>query len=164
MTIDRWFAPGVGIVKDITTMQDAKGDLLQRISLELAEAPKIVERPEVKSDSRTETALGESCERSLREADDDILVEHAGNLRALAGPAFAARRKRQGCVDRGKHRRRFSSRIIKWTRPLLSLQARPHAAHSHSRGPKTDGRRAITAWNFMSTNVLVDAVKMKIVQ
>jgi hypothetical protein len=51
MTIDRWFAQGVGIVKDITTMQDAKGDLLQRISLELAEGPKIVERPEVKSDT-----------------------------------------------------------------------------------------------------------------
>jgi hypothetical protein len=51
MTIDRWFAPDVGIVKDVTTMQDAKGDLLQRISLELAEGPKIVERPEVKSDS-----------------------------------------------------------------------------------------------------------------
>jgi hypothetical protein len=50
MTIDRWFAPGVGIVKDITTMQDAKGDLLQRISLELAELPKIVDRPEVKLD------------------------------------------------------------------------------------------------------------------
>jgi hypothetical protein len=50
MTIDRWFVPGVGIVKDVTTMQGAKGDLLQRISLELVEAPKIVERPEVKSD------------------------------------------------------------------------------------------------------------------
>ncbi len=51
MTIDRWFAQGVGIVKDVTTMQDAKGDLLQRISLELAEGPKIVERPEVKPDT-----------------------------------------------------------------------------------------------------------------
>src|SRR5439155_7666453 len=51
MMIERWFAPGVGIVKDITTMQDPKGDLLQRISLELAEPPKIVERPEVKPDS-----------------------------------------------------------------------------------------------------------------
>ena len=51
MTIDRWFAPGVGIVKDVTTMQGAKGDLLQRISLELAEGPKIAERPEVKSDA-----------------------------------------------------------------------------------------------------------------
>jgi hypothetical protein len=50
MIIDRWFAPGVGIVKDVTTTQDSKGDLLQRISLELAEGPKIVERPEVKSD------------------------------------------------------------------------------------------------------------------
>ena len=50
MTIDRWFAPGVGIIKDVTTMQDVKGDLLQRISLELVEPPKIVERPEVKSD------------------------------------------------------------------------------------------------------------------
>ena len=49
MLIDRRFVPGVGIVKDITTMQGAKGDLLQRISLESAEVPKIVERPEVKS-------------------------------------------------------------------------------------------------------------------
>jgi hypothetical protein len=32
-------------------MQGAKGDLLQRISLELAEVPKIVERPEVKVDA-----------------------------------------------------------------------------------------------------------------
>ncbi len=51
MTIDRWFTPAVGIVKDITTMQDAKGDLLQRISLELTEGPKIVERPQVKSEA-----------------------------------------------------------------------------------------------------------------
>src|SRR5215470_18895926 len=50
MTIDRWFSPGVGIVKDVTTTQDAKGDLLQRISLELVESQKIAERPEVKSD------------------------------------------------------------------------------------------------------------------
>jgi hypothetical protein len=51
MTIDRWFAPGVGIVKDVTTMRTAMGDLLQSISLELAERPKIVGRPEVKSDA-----------------------------------------------------------------------------------------------------------------
>jgi hypothetical protein len=49
MTIDRWFATGIGIVKDVTTMRAAKGDLLQRISLELAERPKIMARPEVKS-------------------------------------------------------------------------------------------------------------------
>jgi len=49
MTIDRWFAIGTGIVKDVTTMRDSDGDLLERISLELMEPPKIVERPEVKS-------------------------------------------------------------------------------------------------------------------
>jgi hypothetical protein len=51
MTIDRWFATGIGIVKDVTTMNAAKGDLLQRISLELVERPKIMARPEVKSDA-----------------------------------------------------------------------------------------------------------------
>jgi len=51
MTIDRWFASGVGIVKDVTTMRATNGDLLQRISLELVEQPKITDRPEVKSDA-----------------------------------------------------------------------------------------------------------------
>lgn len=58
MTIDRWFAPGVGIVKDVTTMQGDKGDLLQRISLELTEVPKIIERPEVKSDAAPKQLAG----------------------------------------------------------------------------------------------------------
>jgi hypothetical protein len=51
MTIDRWFASEVGVVKDVTTMRAANGDLLQRILLELAETPKIIARPEVKSDA-----------------------------------------------------------------------------------------------------------------
>jgi hypothetical protein len=51
MTIDRWFVPGTGIVKDVTTMRATDGDLLQRISLELAERPKIENRPEVKPDA-----------------------------------------------------------------------------------------------------------------
>jgi hypothetical protein len=51
MTIDRWFASGIGIVKDVTTMRAANGDLLQRISLELVERPKVTERPEVKPDT-----------------------------------------------------------------------------------------------------------------
>lgn len=50
MTIDRWFAINVGIVKDVTAMRAANGDLLQRISLELVEPPKVVARPEVKAD------------------------------------------------------------------------------------------------------------------
>jgi hypothetical protein len=49
MTIDRWFANGIGIIRDVTAMRAANGDLLQRISLELIERPKVTERPEVKS-------------------------------------------------------------------------------------------------------------------
>jgi hypothetical protein len=51
MTIDRWFAPGTGIVKDVTTMRGTDGDLLERISLELAERPKIENTPEAKSEA-----------------------------------------------------------------------------------------------------------------
>src|SRR5262245_17965290 len=51
MTMDRWFAQGTGIVKDVTTMRGRDGDLLQRISLELAQRPKIENRPEVKSEA-----------------------------------------------------------------------------------------------------------------
>ncbi len=47
-TIDRWFVPGIGIVKDVTTMRSKEGDILQRISLELKERPRIDKRPEVK--------------------------------------------------------------------------------------------------------------------
>jgi len=51
MTIDRWFATGTGIVKDVTTMRAANGDLLERLSLELAEPPRVTGRPEVKPEA-----------------------------------------------------------------------------------------------------------------
>ena len=46
-TIDRWFVPGTGIVKDVTTMRSDQGELVDRISLELEEVPKIAPRPVV---------------------------------------------------------------------------------------------------------------------
>jgi hypothetical protein len=48
MTIDRWFATGTGIVKDVTTTKTPEGELVRRISLELKEPPKIAARPNVK--------------------------------------------------------------------------------------------------------------------
>jgi hypothetical protein len=51
VTIDRWFAAGTGIVKDVTTMRGKTGDLLERISLELAEPPRIMEKPVVKPEA-----------------------------------------------------------------------------------------------------------------
>jgi hypothetical protein len=48
MTIDRWFANGVGIVQDITVTKTVDGNLLRRITLRLKELPKIAPRPAVK--------------------------------------------------------------------------------------------------------------------
>jgi hypothetical protein len=48
MKIDRWFANGVGIVKDVTEIRMSDGDLLRRVSLELKEKPKVAPRPEAK--------------------------------------------------------------------------------------------------------------------
>src|SRR5438270_497896 len=48
MTIDRWFANGVGIVQDITVTKTMDGNLLRRITLQLKELPKIAPRPAVK--------------------------------------------------------------------------------------------------------------------
>ena len=42
---DRWFVPNIGYVKIVTTMTLANGNLLQRITLELSEGPKIGEKP-----------------------------------------------------------------------------------------------------------------------
>jgi hypothetical protein len=49
ITVDRWFVPGVGFVKDETTMKFPNGDLLQHLVLELKNPPKIASRPEVKA-------------------------------------------------------------------------------------------------------------------
>ena len=89
MTIDRWFVPGTGIVKDVTTMRAADGDLLERISLELAERPKIENRPEVKSEASVEKAVRELRERSIRETNHDVFIGYTPDLRALAGTAPA---------------------------------------------------------------------------
>ena len=68
MTIDRWFAAGVGIVKDVTETRSESGQLLRRISLELADSPKVEPRPQVKTRPSTnkltvsvgQEAVGES--------------------------------------------------------------------------------------------------------
>jgi hypothetical protein len=48
ITLDRWFVPGVGFVKDVTTMRAPDGSLLQRVSLELKALPKTAPRPEAR--------------------------------------------------------------------------------------------------------------------
>jgi hypothetical protein len=61
MTIERWFVPGTGIVKDITAMRNKDGDLLQRIELELRAIPKIGPRPEVKPPKQLAAGLSSTA-------------------------------------------------------------------------------------------------------
>ena len=44
--VDRWFVPGVGVIKEVSTTRAPTGDLLQRTSLELQKPPMIVASPE----------------------------------------------------------------------------------------------------------------------
>ena len=61
MTIERWFVPGAGIVKDITVMRNKDGDLLQRIELDLRVMPKIGPRPEVKTPKKLSVGLSSAA-------------------------------------------------------------------------------------------------------
>jgi hypothetical protein len=54
---ERWFVPKVGYVKILTTMTREDGGLLQRIELQLTEAPAIKERPATVATSPPEKKL-----------------------------------------------------------------------------------------------------------
>lgn len=45
IVFDRWFAPGIGFVKEVTTMRSPTGELLGRRTLELNRLPKIADAP-----------------------------------------------------------------------------------------------------------------------
>jgi hypothetical protein len=163
MTIDRWFAPGVGIVKDITTMQDAKGDLLQRISLELAEAPKTVERPEVKSDS----------------VPKRLLVSLAKDRFGKPTTTFSSNTPEIYARWQGQRLRQGATVKAVWIAENLGEDFPPDykidEASAVAVSPTTRGAftlaRPEDGWTpgdyrveFYVDEVLVDAVKMKIVQ
>jgi hypothetical protein len=57
MTIERWFVEGVGIVKDITTMRNKDGGMVQRIELDLKEKPKTGPRPDVQPPKKLSVGL-----------------------------------------------------------------------------------------------------------
>jgi hypothetical protein len=163
MTIDRWFAPGIGIVKDVTTMQGDKGDLLQRISLELAEAPKIVERPEVKPES----------------APKRLVVSLAKDRFGKATTSFTSNAPEIYARWQGQRLRQGANVKAVWIAENIGEdfpqdykvdEASVVAASPIARGAFTLARPE-DGWmpgdyrvEFYVDNVLVDAVKMKIVQ
>jgi hypothetical protein len=163
MTIDRWFAPGVGIVKDVTTMQGAKGDLLQRISLELAETPKIVERPEVKSDT-TPKQLSVSLAKDRFGKPTTSFTSNTPEIYAR----WQGQRLRQGANVKAVW---IAENIGEdFPQDYKVDEASAVAASPTSRGAFTLARPE-DGWmpgdyrvEFYVDDVLVDAVKIKIVQ
>ena len=163
MIIDRWFAPGIGIVKDVTTMESAQGDLLQRISLELAEAPKILERPEVKAESapkRLEVSLAKDRfgkpVTSFTSSTPEIYARWQGQ-RLRQGASVKAVWVAENIGEDFPRDYKVDEASVVAATPTAGgvfTLARPEDGW-------TPGEYRV---EFYVDNVLVDAVKMKIVQ
>jgi len=163
MTIDRWFVAGTGIVKDVTTMRSANGDLLERISLELVERPKVVERPEVKSDGGPkQISVSLSKERFGK----------AATTFSSDTPQIYARWKGHRLRDGAKVR-------VDWIAVNIGDDAptdyEADEASTIAEGPTSGGRFVLSrpddGWvpgdyraEFYVDDVLVDTVKLKIVK
>ncbi len=163
MTIDRWFVPGTGIVKDVTTMRAADGDLLQRISLELTERPKIENRPEVKSDA----------------ASKRLSVSFARDQFGKPATTFSPDTPQIYVRWQGRRLRKGGTVKAVWIaenigedfpRDYKVDEASATVESENARGAFTLARPE-TGWapgdyrvEFYVDNVLVDAVKLKIVQ
>jgi hypothetical protein len=163
MTIDRWFAIGTGIVKDVTTMRDASGDLLERISLELMERPKILDRPEV------------NVEAAPKKLSASVAKERFGKLTTTFSsdtPQIYVRWK--------GHRLRKGAKVrVEWIAENIGDDAPADygadEASTIADGPTAHGTFTLSrpddGWTpgdyraeFYVDDVLVDTVKLKIVK
>ncbi len=77
--IDRWFVPGTGFVKVVTTINGPSGLLLQKTSLDLKETPKVKVRPETKS----ATESGKLAVGLSKEPTGDFMTAFASNAPAI---------------------------------------------------------------------------------
>jgi hypothetical protein len=163
MTIDRWFVPGTGIVKDVTTMRATDGDLLQRISLELTERPKIENRPEVKSDAASKRL-------SVSIAKDQF--EKPNTTFSSDTPQIYVRWQGQRLRKGGKVKAVWIAENIgeDFPQDYKVDEASATVESENARGAFTLARPE-TGWaigdyriEFYVDDVLVEAVKLKIVQ
>lgn len=163
MTIDRWFASGIGIIKDVTAMRAANGDLLQGISLELTERPKIMARPEVKAD-----AIPKQLSVSLaKERSGKPMTTFSSNT-----PEIYARWKGQRLRHGAKMKAVWIAENIGEDFPQ---DYKVDEASAIAETPKAHGAFTLTrpedGWavgnyrvEFYVDDVLVDAVKLKIAE
>jgi len=61
MTIDRWFVPGLGIVKDVTETKSESGEWLRRITLEMTGQPQVDHRPKIEDTNKLTVSLGQAA-------------------------------------------------------------------------------------------------------
>jgi hypothetical protein len=78
-SIDRWFVPGTGFVKVVTTINGASGLLLQKTSLDLKETPKVKTQPDAKSDAES----GKLSVGLSKEPAGDFTTTFASNTPAI---------------------------------------------------------------------------------
>ena len=158
MTIDRWFTPGTGIVKDVTTTRSEEGELVRRISLELKERPKVSPRPEVKPLKKLSVGLS-------REAVGNF----TGSFPADA-PKICARWQGHGLRKEAKIRALFIAEDIgdnapqdytidEATAAATAPDARGVFTLSQPEGGWTPGDYRV---EFYADDALVDSVKFKI--
>ena len=163
MMIDRWFVIGTGIVKDVTTMRDASGDLLERISLELMERPKILDRPDV------------NVEAAPKKLSVSVAKERFGKLTTTFSSDIP-----QIYVRWKGHRLRKGAKVrVEWIAENIGDDAPADygadEASTIADGPRSQGAfilsRPDDGWalgdyraEFYVDDVLVDTVKLKIVK
>ena len=125
MTIDRWFVPGIGIVKDVTETRSDSGQLLRRTSLELAATPKVEDRPKVQSAANKLTvSLGQEAVGENR----DTFVS--------AAPKICARWQGHGLRSQARIRARWIAEDVEGAAPpeYTVDEAKAIATASNSHG------------------------------
>jgi hypothetical protein len=97
ITLDRWFVPGTGFVKDVTAVRTTAGDLVQRVTLELSRPPRVAA-----TQSETKTPTADSQKLSVGLAKEP-LGETATKFPASV-PKIYARWQGHGLPDHAKIR------------------------------------------------------------
>jgi hypothetical protein len=161
MTIDRWFVPGVGIVKDVTETKSESGDMLRRISLELTEEPEVLPRPQVKvsAPNKLTSSLGSAAVGESRTTFQSV------------APKIYARWQGHGLRSQAKIRVLWIAENVEGVAPpdYTIDEATTIATAPDSHGVFTLGRPeggwtpGIYRVEFYVNDVFADAVKLKIV-
>ena len=66
VTLDRWFFPGTGVIKEVTVVRGPTGGLLQRSTLELRKTPEVITKPSPTPTPSVSTGPGQTPTPPMR--------------------------------------------------------------------------------------------------